>query len=306
MSKFCISEKTGTPIAINIDTKKIIRLKEIPLGLNYEKELNDDVFDYIPNEEFTKYKKKMTVIEKNQVKYALQKQQSPNNHLDEIYNQLKTKYEDNCEKEYKIYEGQLMPLPTPKKADRIYISGATGVGKSYWVEKYVQQFKRIYPDKKVFLFSDVPPEDDHILGKLNPIRIQLNQELVVTPIQPKELENSVVIFDDVDSISDKKIREAVVVLYSAILKMGSSKHSITLIVTNHQMSDYRYTRDILLNSNFIVFFTGSKNGVEYTLKKLGISKENIYKLMNLPSRSVCLMKNYPMYAVYDAGIFLLE
>ena len=51
----------------------------------------------------------------------------------------------------------------------------------------------------------------------------------------KEFENSVVIFDDIDVISGKKIREAVYTTLSQILEIG--RHfRITCLVTSHQPS----------------------------------------------------------------------
>ena len=83
----------------------------------------------------------------------------------------------------------------------------------------IKQYLKIYPDKDIYLFSDVLPEHDKVLTQIPKIkRIMLNQNLVTNPIQTHELEHSCTIFDDIDSISDKNIKKAVITLYDAILK----------------------------------------------------------------------------------------
>ena len=52
------------------------------------------------------------------------------------------------------------------------------------------------------------------------------------PIPIKELENSVVVFDDIGVVSDKKIREAVYAMLSQILEIGGH-FRISCLVTSH-------------------------------------------------------------------------
>lgn len=196
-----------------------------------------------------------------------------------------------------------IPIPNMERADRIYISGATGAGKSYQINKYLTQYKKVFPNKKVYLFSDAP--QDRLLDVHKPIRIKLDEELVANPIQTMELKDSICIFDDVDSISDKKVRNAVTSLYDAILKKGSSKDNIQLVVTSHAMSDYTRTRNLLINSNWVAFFPKCATGVAYSLQRLGLMKPQIEKLLSLQSRAVWLHINYPHFYVTEHEIALL-
>ena len=208
--------------------------------------------------------------------------------------------------DYKIIKSpfaQYIPIPNMSRADRIYIAGPTGCGKSTQISMYLDEYKKIFPKKKIFLLSDAP--QDRLLDQHKPIRIKLDEELVSSPIQTMELKDSICIFDDVDSISDKKIRNAVTSLYDSILKKGSSKDGIHLIITNHAISDFMRTRNILINSNWIVFFPRCSNNLGYTLQRQGLTKPQIEKLLKLPSRAVWLHTNYPMFYVSEHEIALL-
>jgi Cdc6-like AAA superfamily ATPase len=289
------------PIAINTTTNEVIRLTE-----DKDKRVNIEPYDYLNEKDIKKNKKKMNSVDMTTLKRAFQTKTAPTDpFLKELYDEYKDELEDKVEKQFISYDGSYVLMPTPKKSDRIYIAGSTGVGKSTWIATYLKQFKKIYPDRKIFLFSDSEHDPNSPLDLHKPIRVKLNMALVDTPIQTPELANSVCIFDDCDSISDKAIKRAVVTLYDSILKKGSSKDNIYCIITNHAMSDYLSTRNILINSNFIVFFPQSPVGIEYTFKKFGLNKQQIDRLLAIPSRSCVLHKNYPFYVISDNTVALI-
>ena len=68
------------------------------------------------------------------------------------------------QKEFYIYdEGTLEPLPDFNETQRIYISGSTGCGKSYYIRKWLKQYIKVFPNRKIYLFSDMlqdPALDD--------------------------------------------------------------------------------------------------------------------------------------------------
>jgi hypothetical protein len=44
----------------------------------------------------------------------------------------------------------------------------------------------------------------------------------------------------------------------------------------------------------------------YLTKYVGLEKNQIKKILNLPSRWVALYRSYPMYVLYEKGIYLLN
>jgi DNA replication protein DnaC len=194
--------------------------------------------------------------------------------------------------------------PNPNVADRIYISGATGSGKTTLIVKYLNLLLKICPNKRILVFSDVALESDNLLGGIKHTRVKLDMSIVENPITMQELAGSLVICDDIDSITNPKVKNAVFSMIDSICKQGSSKEKITLIITNHEFSDYQRTRSILTNCNFIVWFSGATK-LDYSLSKIGMSKDEIRIVRALDSRYICLHKNAPRYIVHEKGCYLL-
>ena len=80
------------------------------------------------------------------------------------------------------------------------------------------------------MFSSLP--EDESLDDVKPQRLRLDSSIYEDPIEVEEFKDSVVIFDDIDVISDKKIRDAVYNILNKVLEIG--RHfKITALVTNH-------------------------------------------------------------------------
>ena len=68
------------------------------------------------------------------------------------------------------------------------------------------------------MFSSLP--EDESLDDVKPQRIKLDRSIYEEPIEVEELKDSVVVFDDIDVISDKKIRDAVYNILNKVLEIG--------------------------------------------------------------------------------------
>ena len=84
--------------------------------------------------------------------------------------------------------------------------------------------------------------EDESLDKVSPRRFKIDSSLHEDPIDVKELENSCVIFDDIDCISNKKIREAIYQIMDQILQSGRH-HKITALLTSSNRG-YRHKKNI--------------------------------------------------------------
>jgi hypothetical protein len=270
-----------------------------------------DIYDYIDDDSIKKkFGRKLSTLEKNEIRNALKYKKSPDGgQMKDVYDSTNKDLNKKLDKEYHISDGVIQPLPNDKKTERIYIAGPSDSGKSYYCGKFLQEYRKIYPKKKIYIFSDV--DEDEVLDKLEPIRVKLDQELVDNPIKPEELKNgtegSLCLFDDIDSIENKKLLDAVNKLKDALLKRGRHEN-ITVIVTNHNISDHNKTRVVLNEANSITFFckSGAKHGNERVMKTYcGLGKEDIKRIFALPSRWVTVVKNSPMYVMYSGGIYLL-
>ncbi|MFM7985365.1 MAG: hypothetical protein ACKPKO_39235, partial [Candidatus Fonsibacter sp.] len=91
--------------------------------------------------------------------------------------------------------------------------------------------RRSSRERSMYLFSSLP--SDESLDNIKPKKkIKLADTWHTVPTHVHECKESVCIFDDIDVISYKKIREAVYNILNQILEIG--RHfKIHCIVTNH-------------------------------------------------------------------------
>ena len=107
------------------------------------------------------------------------------------------------------------------------------------------------------MFSALP--DDPSLDSINPKRIELDDSLVSDPIKAVDLKDSVVIFDDIDVLSNKTIRDEVYKLLNQVLEIG--RHfNITCVVTNHLPTNGKDTRRILNEAHSFTYLPHAATG----------------------------------------------
>jgi predicted AAA+ superfamily ATPase len=123
---------------------------------------------------------------------------------------------------------QQIPDTTRKENEKyreiLYITGASGSGKSYYTKSYIKEFQKSkkYKDFPVYLFSALTEDDS--LDEIKPKRIRLDESIIDDPISIDELENSLCIFDDTDVIGDKKYVMRYIRLLDRILEVGRHKN----------------------------------------------------------------------------------
>lgn len=270
----------------------------------------------IINEQYIRNKKsRMSLLELEKIRKALKNKsgESLDYDLKDIYNSSKSDINNKLKNEFKLEEGKMVPLPEldEKVADMVYVSAPTGAGKSTWCGSYVKEIKRVFPKKNFIVFSsfDKDPAFDH----LKPMYIKIDDEMIDNPIQKEELRDSVVLFDDIDTITahgknPRRWAEACQRLRNDLLQCGR-KEGIKVISTSHQLMNYKHTRDLLNSCSKVTFFPQATS--HYHLNRflrdyVGLDKYGIAKILNLPSRWVMINKHYPMYCVYESGCFLIN
>jgi hypothetical protein len=298
-------DENARPIAIHKDGN---RAKVLYTTKNMgERRSVDNVLDYVKEKTLTSIVKKLTPEMIKYVENGLRTNTTPSHPECAIaYESILSLIGDKPNREIKEETGKFTIYPM--RNDILYLIGATGSGKSTSVKNYLIEFRKLYPEvKKIFLFTD-NHEPDPALEGLPIKKIKLDMKIVEKPIEPHELKNSVCIFDDVDSISDKKIYNAVTTLKGSVCKQGVSKEGITCIITNHSCTEGLSTKHIIDNSKYIVIYPDSgTSGYEYLFKKkLGFSKEQYDKIMSFrDSHSVWIHKRAPCSVISENGVFLL-
>lgn len=206
-------------------------------------------------------------------------------------------------------KGVLVPIINIDGREVDYIAGPSGSGKSTYASKIIQIYKKLFPNNNIFIFSRLDKDD--VLDRLKPIRVMLDNSLIEDPIDihSEFQEGDLILFDDCDTIQDKKLKDAISKLKNDILETG--RHlNLYIIITSHLINgnDRKDTRTILNEAHTLTIFpkSGSSYGINYVLKNyIGLSKDQINKILNLPSRWVTIGKNYPQYVLYEKGLYLL-
>lgn len=217
--------------------------------------------------------------------------------------------DDDIGQSMELIDGKLEPIPNPDQREVPAICGPSGSGKSTYSSIYVENFKNIFPEKEFYLFSR--GDSDPVLDRLHPNRILIDDSLIKDPIDiTKELTGGVIIvFDDVTTIRDNKVKKEIEKLMMDIMEVGR-KLDIYIVVTNHLVipSDKNFARTFMNELTSLTVFpkSGSSQQIRYALKNyFGLNNNQINEILELPSRWVTIFKNYPMCVMYELGAYIL-
>jgi hypothetical protein len=202
----------------------------------------------------------------------------------------------------------IQQIPDKQKERQIlYITGASGSGKSYYTYLYCDQYKKLYPKNPIYLISSI--NDDSSIDKIKGLkRFDLNPKFIETHIGVEDFKNSMVIFDDTDCITNKILRTKINGLLGLILETGRHFNT-SCIYTSHVPSAGLDTKKILNESHSITLFPNALGGraLKNLLENyLGFDKEQRKKIRQIKSRWITITKTYPMTVLYEKGAYLVN
>jgi hypothetical protein len=204
-------------------------------------------------------------------------------------------------------EGKFQQIPDPEvERQIIYVFGPSGSGKSYYAKSYINQWKKQHKGGDVYLFSSL--EDDKTIDEIKPQRIIIDKKLITDPIDTEMFKDSMVIFDDIDVIRDKAIKEAIYDILNSILEIG--RHfNINCILTNHLPSNGKDTRRILNECHSITYFphAGAGRQQRYFLENYaGLDIKEMKKIKKMNTRWATIFKTYPMCVMTEKDLFTFD
>lgn len=206
---------------------------------------------------------------------------------------------------YLAFDCDLTPVPFRKNTRlTMFVAAPSQAGKTTFVTNFTNLMRSFVKIEKIYVFSD---KDDDDLDKLGGERVVLDDDFLAFDYNPKNFEDALFIFDDIDSVSSKQIRKKIFEILERCLKLGGAYNN-HLITTYHMISNHNETRYILFEAQYVVIFprTGTRNQFKNLFQNyIGIDKEYVEDIMDQRGRWVCIHKNYPRYFVSQCEVQML-
>ena len=151
----------------------------------------------------------------------------------------------------------LAPRPVQEKErTTLFIAGESGAGRSHFIRDYAKRYKAMFPKNQIYLISYL--DEDETLDaykeiiRINAFQTEFLDECLDLDIKV-EFGNSLVIFDDIDSIVNKKTKEKIYGLLNKMLRTG--RHFGTSVAyVGHELHASPELKSILNESMTITFF----------------------------------------------------
>jgi len=202
----------------------------------------------------------------------------------------------------------IQQIPNKQQERQIlYITGASGSGKSYYTQLYCSEYKKLFPKNEIYLFSSI--NEDSSIDKIKGLqRFILDDAFLKEEIIAEDFKNSMVIFDDTDVISNKALKFKINSILNILLETGRHFNA-SVIYTSHIATAGIDTKRILNEAHSITIFPSSLGGrsLKYLLDNyLGFDKEQIKKVKKLDSHWTTICKTFPMVILSEKEAYLLK
>lgn len=193
-----------------------------------------------------------------------------------------------------------------KKQERsvLFVCAPSGAGKSYYCVQWLKEYRKLFPKNPVFVFSSL--EDDEtldVLPYLKRIKIK-DDKFLESDLNEKDFVDCCVVFDDIDAISNLKIKKKVYDYLTILLETG--RHSRTSVIcTSHASCAGHLTKSILREAHSVTVFPRTMGGksLRYLLDNyFGMSKEEIAAIKKCSGRWATICKTFPMVVITEDEI----
>ena len=206
----------------------------------------------------------------------------------------------------KLKKGEsFQPFPnTHTERQIVFCSASSGAGKSYWVNQYLQNYKKCYPNRDIYVFSMIADDKSFNVKGMN--YVEINEDLVSDPINIIDFKDSIVIFDDIDQISSKPVKLAVLTILKQICELGRH-YNISCAITSHLMNKGNETKVQINESHIVTLFLKSGSSYNTYLRNyMGLSTKQIKRLKAIDSRWISIYRRYPNVVYSEREIILLD
>lgn len=152
----------------------------------------------------------------------------------------------------------------------VFISGATGSGKSYIIRRMINND---YLKRSVILFTDLTSNDPEFLG-MNYVKFDEGGLYNSAWVQDN-IDNKIVIFDDV------QFNKSIIQFRDVLLEKGRHRNC-TVICVNHKIQDYFHTKVPLTESRYVITFPFANKGAvfRYLKHEMELERKKLDAILN--------------------------
>lgn len=207
-------------------------------------------------------------------------------------------------------KGSMQLIPDSHDRFTMFIYGQSGSGKSYYCAQVLKEYLKLNNKNFIYLVSPKPKKEDPAFENIkNMEQLAINYENFVDEDTKfddlHDFENTCLVFDDVEGITDKKIKQGVYAFIKKILVLGRSL-KVSCITILHRAMAGAETAYIISESRYFVVFP--KSGTDTQIERLlntyaGMKKDQIIKLLNLNTRAVAVHKQKPQYVLAEHNFY---
>lgn len=207
----------------------------------------------------------------------------------------------------------IKPLWIPRgerDGNSVVIYGATGAGKSTFAGNLIREYHKRFPKNRIIIISP-HQESDPALQTISSDQIdylEVDDRIVKEmPLKVDEFQDSLVIMDDYLNFPDKSINKALQEFASKLMVTGR-RLKASVILIQHNAFGGHTTVTYNLNAGFLVFFPSilsQRRHIINYLKQIGCDSKLINKVVNLPTRTICISTSAPNFIIHDKGILLI-
>ena len=181
-----------------------------------------------------------------------------------------------------------------RERECILISGPSGAGKTYLATKYLNKYKKIFPNNKIYLFGNKPFDQKDFKESYEKPKLDSKKS---KELKVQDYKNCIMVFDDVENMSyDRDTQANLQRFLEEVLNVGRSL-AISMIIISHILMNYRFSRNMIMESNKICMFprSGAKHQYENFLTKyIGLGKKQINDVLKSNSRWLVIDKECPI------------
>jgi AAA15 family ATPase/GTPase len=192
-----------------------------------------------------------------------------------------------------------------KMNDATIIVGKKGSGKTSLALALIKLYHKFKPRDHIYVFTQVPENYDEIRRKVLIIDINKmiedfdqGESAKFTDLLPEisELQNSLVVLDDVESIPQKTLNSYMTRFINLLFQNGRN-YNIQIILILHHLNRGNTSTQMIKEADALVIFPDSfdYNTLNTLVHHYGFSRQKAMELFNAKEKFLLLRNTNPMY-----------